>query len=173
MLLCLLVLSVFAAAAQKTTQKKKTPAKDDLVYLVHADELRYDRWQNNDAQVLTGNVEFRHKGARLLCDSANFFEATNSFEAFGHVRMYQGDTLSLTSEYGYYDGNDQLMQAFHNVVLKNRSTTLYTDSLYYDRIWQMGYFEEGGKLVDKTTTLTSDWGEYHADTKLADRKSVV
>lgn len=167
MLLCLLVLSVFAAAAQKTTQKKKTPAKDDLVYLVHADELRYDRWQNNDAQVLTGNVEFRHKGARLLCDSANFFEATNSFEAFGHVRMYQGDTLSLTSEYGYYDGNDQLMQAFHNVVLKNRSTTLYTDSLYYDRIWQMGYFEEGGKLVDKTTTLTSDWGEYHADTKLA------
>ena len=167
MLLCLLVLSVFAAAAQKTAQKKKTPAKDDLVYLVHADELRYDRWQNNDAQVLTGNVEFRHKGARLLCDSANFFEATNSFEAFGHVRMYQGDTLSLTSEYGYYDGNDQLMQAFHNVVLKNRSTTLYTDSLYYDRIWQMGYFEEGGKLVDKTTTLTSDWGEYHADTKLA------
>lgn len=167
MLLCLLVLSGFAAAAQKTTQKKKTPAKDDLVYLVHADELRYDRWQNNDAQVLTGNVEFRHKGARLLCDSANFFEATNSFEAFGHVRMYQGDTLSLTSEYGYYDGNDQLMQAFHNVVLKNRSTTLYTDSLYYDRIWQMGYFEEGGKLVDKTTTLTSDWGEYHADTKLA------
>ena len=157
----------FASAASRTPAKKKSAPKDDRVYLVHADELRYDRWQNNDAQVLNGHVEFRHQGARLLCDSANFFEATNSFEAFGHVRMYQGDTLSLTSEYGYYDGNDQLMQAFHNVVLKNRSTTLYTDSLYYDRVWQMGYFEEGGKLVDKTTTLTSDWGEYHADTKLA------
>jgi lipopolysaccharide export system protein LptA len=31
----------------------------------------------------------------------------------------------------------------------------------------MGYFEEGGKLVDGTTTLTSDWGEYHADTKMS------
>jgi hypothetical protein len=31
----------------------------------------------------------------------------------------------------------------------------------------MGYFQEGGKLVDGTTTLTSDWGEYHADTKMA------
>lgn len=148
--------------------KKKVQDQDKTrVYLIHADELRYDRWQNNDAQVLRGNVEFEHDGARLLCDSANFFEESNSFEAFGHVRMYQGDTLSLTSDYGYYDGNDQMMQALQNVVLKNRKTTLYTDSLYYDRIWQMGYFEEGGKLVDGTTTLTSDWGEYHADTKMS------
>ena len=148
--------------------KKKVQEQDKTrVYLIHADELRYDRWQNNDAQVLRGNVEFEHDGARLLCDSANFFEESNSFEAFGHVRMYQGDTLSLTSDYGYYDGNDQMMQALQNVVLKNRKTTLYTDSLYYDRIWQMGYFEEGGKLVDGTTTLTSDWGEYHADTKMS------
>ena len=148
--------------------KKKVKEQDKTrVYLIHSDELHYDRWQNNDAQVLRGNVEFEHAGARLLCDSANFFEQSNSFEAFGHVRMYQGDTLSLTSDYGYYDGNDQMMQALQNVVLKNRKTTLYTDSLYYDRIWQMGYFQEGGKLVDGTTTLTSDWGEYHADTKMS------
>ncbi|MBR1485606.1 MAG: hypothetical protein IJ612_07970 [Prevotella sp.] len=146
--------------------REKAPDKK-RVYLIHSDELSYDRWRNNDAQVLRGNVEFEHDGARLLCDSANFFEKSNSFEAFGHVRMYQGDTLSLTSEYGYYDGNDQMMQAFQNVVLKNRTTTLYTDSLYYDRLWSMGYFQEGGKLVDGTTTLTSDWGEYHADTKMA------
>ena len=148
------------------TQTEKAP-DSKRIYLIHSDELMYDRWQNRDAQVLRGNVEFEHDGARLLCDSANFFEQTNSFEAFGHVRMYQGDTLSLTSDYGYYDGNDQMMEAFQNVVLKNRTTTLYTDSLYYDRLWSMGYFQEGGKLVDNTTTLTSDWGEYHADTKMA------
>jgi lipopolysaccharide export system protein LptA len=59
------------------------------------------------------------------------------------------------------------MQALQNVVLKHRETTLYTDSLYYDRLWNMGYFQEGGKMVDKTTTLVSDWGEYHTDTKMA------
>ena len=137
------------------------------IYLIHADELRYDRWRNNDAQVLIGSVQFEHDGARLYCDSANFFESSNSFEAWGHVRMVQGDTLSLTSDQGYYDGNQQMMEAHDNVVLKHRKTTLYTDELYYDRIWNQGYFQNGGRLVDNNTTLTSDWGEYHTDTKMA------
>ena len=167
MLLSLACTVLFGAISSRPSRQPRKNTDDKRVYLVHADELHYDRWKNNDAQVLTGNVQFEHAGARLYCDSANFFEASNSFEAFGHVRMLQGDTLSLLSDYGYYDGNDQLMQALHNVVLKNRTTTLYTDSLFYDRIWNMGYFEEGGKLVDNGTVLTSDWGEYHTDTKLA------
>jgi lipopolysaccharide assembly outer membrane protein LptD (OstA) len=131
MLLCVLCFSVFYAETlsqqdtkkpqrKHTTQRTRRPADYQApdkkrIYLVHADELSYDRWRNNNAQVLNGNVEFEHDGARLLCDSANFFEHTNSFEAFGHVRMYQGDTLSLTSDYGYYDGNDQMMEAFQQV----------------------------------------------------------
>ncbi|MBR4566247.1 MAG: hypothetical protein IKO17_04800 [Prevotella sp.] len=152
---------------QKPKEKKKETKKEDRVYLIHADRLFYERWHNNNAQVLQGNVQFEHNGAYLYCDSANFFEDTNSFEAFGNVKMLQGDTLSLISDYGYYDGNDQLMQALDNVVMKHRETTLYTDSLYFDRLWNMGYFQEGGKMVDKTTTLVSDWGEYHTDTKMA------
>lgn len=170
MLLCVLCAIVTAATFSQPARKRAKPesAKDPKrVYLLHADELFYDQWKNNDAQVLRGNVEFEHDGAHLFCDSANFFEATNSFEAFGHVRMIQGDTLSLASEYGYYDGNEQIMEALQNVVLRHRTTTLYTDSLYFDRLWNMGYYQEGGKMVDKTTTLVSDWGEYHTDTRMA------
>ena len=169
MLLCALCCTLaLAATMAKPVKRKATPKpKDDRVYLIHADELFYERWRNNNAQVLRGNVEFEHQGAHLTCDSANFFSESNSFEAFGHVHMVQGDTLSLDSEYGYYDGNEQLMQALQNVVLKHRQTTLYTDSLYYDRLWNMGYFQEGGKMVDNGTTLVSDWGEYHTDTKMA------
>ncbi len=171
-LLCVLFATVLygetlSQPARKKMRSEQQKPKDDRVYLIHSDQLFFERWKNNDAQVLRGHVEFEHDGARLLCDSANFFEASNSFEAFGNVRMYQGDTLSLVSDYGYYDGNEQLMQALQNVVLKHRETTLYTDSLYFDRIWNMGYFMEGGKMVDKTTTLVSDWGEYHTDTKMA------
>ena len=151
--------------------RKKRPRKpkvtDKRIYLVHADELRYDQYQNRDAQVLRGHVHFNHMGARLYCDSANFFEASNSFEAFGHVKMYQGDTLSLFSDYAYYDGNDELARARYNVVLNHRKTTLYTDSLDYDRMYSLGYFFEGGKLIDNGSVLTSDWGEYHTDTKMA------
>ena len=157
---------VFAMTpARKRPPRKKT--EDKRVYLVHSDNLHYDQYRNGDAQVLHGHVHFRHNGADLYCDSAHFYETSNSFEAFGHVKMIQGDTLRLTSDYAYYDGNDQLAQARYNVILKHRKSTLYTDSLDYDRMYNFGNFFEGGKLVDGTSVLTSDWGEYHTDTKMA------
>ena len=176
LLLCMSLAASFTASPDdkkgraKTSRKAAAPKKDTKrVYLIHADELSYDKPYTyiEAPQILNGHVEFEHAGARLKCDSACFFEASNSFEAFGNVKMTQGDTLSLTSDYGFYDGNNQLLEAKDNVVLKHRKTTLYTDSLYFDRIYSMGYFEEGGQLVDGNTTLISDWGEYHTDTKTA------
>lgn len=167
-LLCLFGLSL--VWAMQPTRKRNTPRNkpaDKRVYLVHSDQLRYDQYRNGDAQILVGNVHFRHMGANLYCDSANFFEQSNSFEAFGHVKMLQGDTLKLFSDYAYYDGNAQIAQARYNVILKHRQSTLYTDSLDYDRLYNFGNFFEGGKLVDNGSTLTSDWGEYHTDTKMA------
>ena len=163
-LVALGVIFAMAPAKRKAAPRKKV--EDKKVYLVHSDRLHYDQYQNGDAQVLNGNVHFRHQGADLFCDSAHFYQESNSFEAFGHVKMKQGDTLSLTSDYAYYDGNAQLAQARYNVVLRHRKSTLYTDSLDYDRMYNFGNFFEGGKLVDGKTTLTSDWGEYHTDTKL-------
>jgi len=129
--------------------------------------LHYDQQLNADATILNGKVHFTHQGARLYCDSAYFYEASNSFEAFGHVRMYQGDTLSLLSDYAYYDGNEQMARARYNVVLKHRKTILYTDSLDFDRIYDNAYFFEGGKMIDGKTTLTSDWGEYNTKSKMS------
>jgi len=167
LVLGLVAVVVTQGLALNKKQRQRPKEDPERVYLVHADELFYDRWQRGDAQVLDGNVQFRHKGATLWCDSAHFYERTNSFEAFGNVKMVQGDTLSLVSDYGFYDGDEQLLRALHNVVLKNRDATLYTDSLYYDRLYNEGYYEEGGRLEQGGTTLTSDWGEYHTDTKQA------
>ena len=170
-LIVMFLLAVAGAEAQKKRPARKRPArksvKDDRVYLVHADVLHFDQYKNPDATILNGKVHFTHVGARLYCDSAYFYEASNSFEAFGHVKMYQGDTLSLTSDYAYYDGNEQMARARYNVVLKNRKTTLYTDSLDFDRLYDNAYFFEGGKMVDGQTTLTSDWGEYNTKSKMS------
>ena len=174
-ILCLFGLSLLAQSSSRRgktgrgRQKARTERKQDpkRVYLVHADVLHYDQYVNPEAQILNGKVHFTHNGAKLLCDSAHFYEASNSFEAFGNVKMYQGDTLSLFSDYAYYDGNDEMAIARHNVILKHRKSTLYTDSLNYDRLYNVGYFFEGGKLVDNTSTLTSDWGEYHTDSHQA------
>ena len=171
-ILVLAVLACYASplayAAKKRGRPRRAPQpQDERVYLVHADVLHYDQYKNPDAQILNGSVQFRHKGASLRCDSAYFYEATNSFEAFGHVKMLQGDTLSLVSDYAFYDGSDEMAMARHNVVLKNRGTTLYTDSLNFDRMYDNAYFFEGGKMVDGKTTLVSDWGEYNTKSKVA------
>ena len=167
MLVCYTSLSTYAQKGKSKRPARRPKVEDKRVYLVHADVLHFDQMQNPDATILNGKVHFTHQGARLYCDSAYFYEASNSFEAFGHVRMYQGDTLSLVSDYAYYDGNEQMARARYNVVLKHRKTTLYTDSLDFDRLYDNAYFFEGGKMVDGKTTLTSDWGEYNTKTKMS------
>ena len=170
-LLCVLVcytsLDAYAQKGKAKRPARRAKVQDTRIYLVHSDVLHYDQRINADATILNGKVHFTHQGARLYCDSAYFYEASNSFEAFGHVKMYQGDTLSLFSDYAYYDGNEQMARARYNVVLKHRKTTLYTDSLDFDRIYDNAYFFEGGKMIDGKTTLTSDWGEYNTKTKMS------
>ena len=169
--LILAVLCLFGLGLVQSRQapkKKARPKTNERVYLIHADRLRFDQFGPvPGAQVLNGNVAFRHQGAKLYCDSAYFYQESNSFRAFGHVRMYQGDTLSLFSDYAYYDGNDQMAEARYNVVLTHRKTKLYTDSLNYDRLYGIGYFFEGGKMIDKDNVLVSDWGEYDTETREA------
>ena len=158
----------FAIVPQKKKRTRKVQKmEDNRVYLIHSDMLSYDQYKNPDAQILNGHVQFKHNGAKLFCDSAHFYEASNSFEAFGNVKMYQGDTLTLFSDYAYYDGNEQMAEARFNVVLTHRKSKLYTDSLNFDRLYNIGYFFEGGKLVDNGSVLTSDWGEYDTKTRMA------
>ena len=166
-ILCLFGLCMMVQSHQAPKNRKRVKT-DERVYLLHADMVSYDQYgRNPDAQILKGNVAFRHKGARLFCDSAYFYQESNSFRAFGHVKMLQGDTLSLFSDYAYYDGSDQMAEARKNVVLRHRQTKLYTDSLNFDRLYGIGYFFEGGKMIDKNNVLVSDWGEYDTGTRKA------
>lgn len=164
--LCLFALLSLSMTMGPVRKGGRKPS-DSRVHLLHADKLYFNQRVHPTAQFLVGNVRFDHEGTLMYCDSALFYEATNSFDAFGHVRMRQGDTLSLVGDVLYYDGLDQMARVRHNVVLKHRETTLYADSLDYDRLYDLGYYFEGGRLVDKDNELTSDWGEYSPTTREA------
>ncbi len=140
---------------------------DNRVYLLHSDVLYYDDSRNREAQFLVGHVQFRHDNVLMFCDSALFYEKSNSFDAYGHVRLIQGDTLNLSGDVLHYNGLEKLARMRHNVVLTHRTTKVYTDSMDYDRLYNIGYFFEGGHLVDANNDLTSDWGEYRPDTREA------
>lgn len=142
--------------------------KKTLVYLLHADTVSYDKdVMKADAQFLEGNVSFRHDSSYMYCDSAYFFETTNSLEAFSNVRMEQGDTLFVYGNYLFYDGNTQIAYLRENVRMENGEVTLFTDSLNYERIPDIGYYFEGGLIVDSLNQLSSFYGQYSPGTKLA------
>lgn len=140
------------------------PAAKSKVFLLHSDLLRRMA-DHPDAQIVTGNVQFRHDSVYMYCDSACYYDRTSSFEAFGNVRMEQGDTLFLYGDRLYYDGLTQIAQMRENVRMENCTTTLLTDSLNYDRVYGLGYFFDGGTMMDDQNVLTSEWGEYSPQTK--------
>lgn len=151
------------SVAQRQTAPKKQQPKSK-VYLIHSDILRKDS-RHPDVQVVVGNVVFRHDSVYMYCDSAYYYDKISSFEAFSNVKMNQGDTLFLYGDRLFYDGNTQIAEVRMNVRMENKNTTLLTDSLNYDRVYNLGYFFDGGTLMDEQNVLTSEWGEYNPSTK--------
>ena len=143
------------------------PPKKTKVYLIHSNTLSFDKAVKPDAQILNGDVCFRHDSSYMYCDSAYFFEQTNSLEAFSNVRMEQGDTLFVYGDYLFYDGNTQVAYLRENVRMENGQVTIFTDSLNYERIPNIGYYFEGGLIVDSLNQLSSFYGQYSPETKLA------
>lgn len=161
--LCLFGFCLLAQVRPQNGEPKPTKSK---VYLLHSDVLKKSPLNPDpDAQILIGDVVFRHDSVYMYCDSACFYEKTNSLEAFDNVKMVQGDTLFLYGDYLFYDGNTQIAQVRYNVRMENKNTTLLTDSLNYDRIYNLGYYFDGGTLMDEENVLTSEWGEYSPATK--------
>lgn len=149
---------------EQVQSARNRPAAKSKVYLLHSDLLRKDA-NRPDAQIVTGNVRFRHDSVYMYCDSAYYYDEISSFEAFSNVRMVQGDTLFLYGDHLFYDGLTQIARMRNNVRMENLTTTLLTDSLNYDRVYNLGYFFDGGTMMDDQNVLTSEWGEYSPETK--------
>lgn len=177
-LLCLLAVLLFnfpgniTTLAQKKVFTPQIPKANrhvkNKVFLEHADILSMDENISPNYQVLTGNVKFRKQGMYMYCDSAHFYDKTNSLDAFGNVRMEQGDTLFVFADVMYYDGQNELARLRYNVKMKNRAVTLFTDSLNYSIPQNLGYYFEGGRIINKEDTLSSVYGQYEPDTKDAE-----
>lgn len=170
------VFSVVTVCATLTAQMVQPVVSDSLtvvtpdstneryVYLLHADETRFNQRVNPDAQILVGDVVFRHDSMYMYCDSALFYETSNSLDAYGNVRMNQGDTLFLYGDRLHYNGDEMLAKVRENVIMIDKQMTLTTDSLNYDRTINLGYYFNWGTVEDTLNVLTSEWGEYDTQT---------
>ena len=162
-ILCLFAVCLLSAQDKKPVEPRDRRTRIDLLY---ADRAEAEK-NRPGVQMLIGSVKLRHDSMYMFCDSALIYESQNSVEAFGNIRMEQGDTLFIYGDYLYYDGQVQMAHLRENVRMINRNTELTTDSLDYDRLYNLGYYFEGGTLTDEENVLTSYWGEYSPETKVA------
>lgn len=152
----------------QTGTKAQPKPQGQKIRLNGADTLTYDVYLRPDVQRLLGNVSFSHGNATMTCDSAYLNEKEQTFEAFGNVHMVQADTVNMYGQYLFYDGKTKLARLRREVKLENSTTTLFTDSLDYDRVADMAYYFDGGTIVDEQNTLTSDYGQFYPKTNDAE-----
>lgn len=145
------------------------------VKLKWADQLIGTRVNGERVEHLRGNVVFTQNKTTIYCDSAYFYKSKNNIEAFGHVRILEGDSVTITGNRLEYDGNTKKAKLRQNVIFTKLATaTLYTEFLDYDRPANKAYYFNGGRMVDSINVLTSNKGYYNVNSNLASfKKNVV
>ena len=123
-----------------------------------------------DATILTRDntrqVHIKHEGIDMWCNQAIYYAKEDFVEAYGDVKVKQGDSLNMKSKYVEYSGKTQLAYASGDVLLIDNNSKLYTDILYFDRIKQETYYNQKGKVIsDSSGVINSDIGRYYIKTK--------
>ena len=163
LMLAIILLASIHADAQKKVKLERG-----------ANELRAGKKGNERFQRVIGNVVFTQNETRIYCDSAHFYKKKNSVEAFGHVRILEGDSITITGSRLEYDGNTKKAKLRNKVVFtKLARATLYTDNLDFSRPSNLAYYFNGGRLVDSINVLISNKGYYNLNSNLASFKKNV
>lgn len=162
----LLKLVTASVWAQQSRPMPGAPAgAGDKVELIHADSLNVLNQPDAVIYRVINNVKLQQKGLVLYCDIAIQNKTTNVIQAFGHVRMVQGDTITVRGDTLYYDGNTRQANVLGNVVLKDRKMTLSTARLDYDMLSGVAHYPVKGRIVDRENVLTSEVGDYYTGSK--------
>lgn len=138
----------------------------DKVELFHADSLVVLNIPNQAVRKLHNNVRLRHKGVLMYCNLAIQNVTTNVIEAYGNVRLVQGDTITVRGDTMLYYGNTRQANMRGHVVMRDRKMTLTTAQLDYDMLSGIAHYPVPGRIVDKENILTSLEGYYDTRTKL-------
>ncbi|SFD37271.1 OstA-like protein [Algibacter pectinivorans] len=140
------------------------------IKIEYAGKLTIDNENYPGAKILTRDdaqqVHIEHGGANMWCDKAIHYSKDNFIEAYGNVKLKQGDTINMTSKYIEYSGITELAFASGDVVMTDPNSTITSDTLYMDRTRQQAFYRSGGTVVkDSSGTITSKIGRYYMDQK--------
>ncbi|WP_370728397.1 OstA-like protein [Fibrella arboris] len=161
---CFTVLFLLGTSAFAQVGRPATPGTSsggtEQVRILNADTLDVSQVPGSATRRLIGNVRLSHKGALMFCDLAIQNATANVVEAYGNVRILQGDTITVKGDTMYYYGNTRSSTLLHRVSLRDTKMTLTTSRLDYDMANGIAHYPNKGRIVDKDNVLTSDEGYY-------------
>ena len=144
-------------------------AQEKEIEIRRAGSFQLDQENFPGANILTRGateqVYLVHEGMDVWADKAFFYKKENRFDALGNVRIQQGDSLLLTGKKVSYDGKTKVAVAKEKVYLDNKDMILETDTLYFDRTNNKGFYPAKGIVYDSLTTIESKRGTYLSDNK--------
>jgi lipopolysaccharide export system protein LptA len=135
------------------------------VYIWHADKLREETKDSLKMQSLVGNVKMQEEKTFFYCDSVVMNHKLNIIEAFGNVHINDSDTTNIFSQYMKYFVDKKYVVFQKKVTMTDGNGTLFTDDMQYDMKQKIGTYQNGGKVINESSVLTSKEGTYYADTK--------
>ncbi len=140
-------------------------AQKKRIKIVNSDDVFTDA-KYPGVKIALGNVFISYEGGTLRCKKAYLYEDKNEIMASEEVVMNQGDTIYQYSDYALYNSNTKLAKSWGNVVLKDPTMTLEPkDTLYFDRIKQEAYYNNGATIKDSTSVLVSKKGRFYTKTQ--------
>jgi lipopolysaccharide export system protein LptA len=123
---------------------------------------------------MLGDVRMQQDRTIIFCDSMIRNSHDNFIEAFGHVRIFDGDSTNIYSDYMKYQALTKHVLFQKNVKLTDGKGVLTTNELEYDLNSKIGVYNHGGKVVNNGSVLTSEQATYFEASKdVLFKKSVV
>lgn len=116
-----------------------------------------------ELQILAGNVRLKQGTTIFSTDSCVLNTTAKTFSGFGNVYINDSDTAKVWSNTLRYLYDKKYAYLNGNVRLTDGQGTLTTPSLEYDVARRIGTYNNGGKVVNKQTVVTSKEGIYYAD----------
>jgi lipopolysaccharide export system protein LptA len=166
---CLLLVSVFSLEGQENRiaiDSISIQQDSNKVEILGSDRLTLLKVDDTTSiQILAGRVRLRQGKALFNCDSCVLNNSENIFEAWRNVQIKDGDSIQVNARHLLYKIDKKIAYLDGGVTLSDRKAILSTPSLEYNLNTDIGIYTNGGKVVNKKTTLTSKEGYYYASLK--------
>lgn len=158
------LMSTATVLAQSTPQSAVQDTVKEFE-IIRGPSMRMIKTDTGTLQTIAGGAVIYQGQTKFYADSIMLNNDTRNMQAFGNVRINDGDTVNIYAQYLRYNGDERTAYLRNNVRITGRNGTLITKELDYNLHAGIGNYYNSGRVVNNKDVITSVEGTYYADTK--------